>query len=86
MNTTKNPPPVDQDLAFQTHALQMILLEPFHVRIRHRYGPLRIVSLQYKFNNTVPKDIINLKFEEQHTQTHTSYEKKIYNNIIKNIC
>ena len=24
-NTTKNPPPSDQGLAFQTHALQMIL-------------------------------------------------------------
>ena len=45
MNATKNPLPVDQGLAFQTHALQMILLGPFHVRIRHRYGPPRIVSL-----------------------------------------
>ena len=41
----KNPSPVDQGLAFQTHALQMILLGPFHVRIRHCYGPPRIVSL-----------------------------------------
>ena len=49
MNATKNPPPVDQGLAFQTHALQMILLGPFHVRIRHRYGPPRIVSLQLQW-------------------------------------
>ena len=49
----KNPPPIDQGLAFQTHALQMILLGPFYVRTRHCYGPPRIVSLQFvlKFNN-----------------------------------
>ena len=29
MDITKNPLPVDQGLAFQTHALQMILFEPF---------------------------------------------------------
>ena len=29
MNTTENPPPGDQGLAFQTHALQMILFGPF---------------------------------------------------------
>ena len=42
----KNPPPIDQGLAFQTHALQMILLGPFYVRTQHCYGPPRIVSLQ----------------------------------------
>ena len=41
----KNPSPVDQGLAFQTHALQMILLGPFCVRTRHCYGPPRIVTL-----------------------------------------
>ena len=45
MNTTKNPPPGDQGLAFQTHALQMILFGPFYVRTRYCYGPSRIVSL-----------------------------------------
>ena len=45
MNAMKNPPPIDQGLAFQTHALQMILLGPFYVRTQHRYGPPRIVSL-----------------------------------------
>ena len=29
MDITKNPPPDDQGLAFQTHALQMILFGPF---------------------------------------------------------
>ena len=33
MNTTKNPPPIDQGLAFQTHALQMTLFGPSRVRI-----------------------------------------------------
>ena len=42
----KNPSPIDQGLAFQTHALQMILLGPFYVRTRHCYGPPRIVTLQ----------------------------------------
>ena len=28
----ENPPPIDQGLTFQTHALQMILLGPFCVR------------------------------------------------------
>ena len=45
MNAMKNPSPIDQGLAFQTHALQMILLGPFYVRTRHCYGPPRIVSL-----------------------------------------
>ena len=61
MNATKNPPPVDQGLAFQTHALQMILLGHFHVRIRHCYGPPQIVSLQlYNFflNQGVPRNIV----------------------------
>ena len=31
--------------AFQTHALQMILLGPFYVRTQHCYGPPRIVTL-----------------------------------------
>ena len=34
-NTMKNPPPGDQGLAFQAHALQMTLFGPFHVRIQH---------------------------------------------------
>ena len=42
----EKPPSGDQGLAFQTHALQMILLGPFYVRTRHCYGPPRIVSLQ----------------------------------------
>ena len=46
MNTMKNPPPCDQGLTFQTHALQMILFGPFYVRTQHYYGSLRIVSLQ----------------------------------------
>ena len=50
MNAMKNPPPIDQGLAFQTHALQMILLGPFYVRTQHRYGPPRIVTLQQKYN------------------------------------
>ena len=68
MNATKNPPPVDQGLAFQTHALQMILLGPFHVRIRHCYGPPRIVSLQYiyvcvcAFHNTLISHNMNLLY------------------------
>ena len=41
MNTTKNPPFGDQDLAFQTHALQMILFGPFYVRTQHCYGSLQ---------------------------------------------
>ena len=47
MNTTENPPPGDQGLAFQTHALQMILYGPPYVRAQHRYGSSRIESLQY---------------------------------------
>ena len=46
MNAMKNPLPIDQGLAFQTHALQMILLGPFCVRTQHCYGPPRIVTLQ----------------------------------------
>ena len=46
MNTTKNPSFGDQGLAFQTHALQMILFGPFYVRTQHCYGSLRIMSLQ----------------------------------------
>ena len=33
----KNPPPGNQGLAFQTHALQMTLFGPFHVRTQHCY-------------------------------------------------
>ena len=40
------PPSGDQGLAFQTHALQMILFWPFYVRTRHYYGSLQIESLQ----------------------------------------
>ena len=42
----KNPPSGDWGLAFQTHALQMILFEPFYVRTQHSCGSLRIVSIQ----------------------------------------
>ena len=33
-------------LAFQTHALQMILFGPFYMRTQHYYGSLQIVPLQ----------------------------------------
>ena len=36
----------DQGLAFQTHALQMILFGPFYVRTQYHFGSLQIVSLQ----------------------------------------
>ena len=49
MNTTENPPPGDQGLVFQTHALQMILFGPFYVRTQHRYGSSRIESLHTRF-------------------------------------
>ena len=42
----ENPPPGDQGLAFQAHALQMILFGPFYVRTQHYYGLLQIGSLQ----------------------------------------
>ena len=42
----EKPPPGDQGLAFQTHALQMILFGPFYKRAQHCYGLLRIVPLQ----------------------------------------
>ena len=51
MNTTENPPPGDQGLAFQTHALQMILYGPFYMRIQPCCGLTRIVSLQLVFGN-----------------------------------
>ena len=41
------PPSGDQNLAFQTHALQMILFGPFYVRTQYRFGSLKIESLQY---------------------------------------
>ena len=41
----ENPPSGDWGLAFQTHALQMILFGPFYVRTQHCCGSLRIVSL-----------------------------------------
>ena len=53
MNATKNPPPVDQGLAFQTHALQMILLGPFYGRTRRYYGPPRIVTLQKQLDRNL---------------------------------
>ena len=49
MNTTKDSPPGDQGLAFQTYALQMILFGPFYERAQHCCGSLRIVSLQCLF-------------------------------------
>ena len=42
----ENPPSGDWGLAFQTHALQMILFGPFYVRTQHSCGSLRIVSIQ----------------------------------------
>ena len=41
MDITKNPPPGDQGLAFQTHALQMILSGPFYVRTQYCLGSLQ---------------------------------------------
>ena len=38
----------DQGLAFQTHALQMILFGPFYVRTQYHFGSLQIESLQYQ--------------------------------------
>ena len=35
----------DQGLAFQTHALQMILFGPFYVRTQYHFGSLQIMSL-----------------------------------------
>ena len=54
----KNPSPIDQGLAFQTHVLQMILLGPFYVRTRRCYGPPRIVSPQYIYLYIVKIGII----------------------------
>ena len=34
----EKPPSGDQGLAFQTHALQMILIGPFYVRTQYYYG------------------------------------------------
>ena len=42
----EKPPPGDQSLAFQTHALQMTLYGSFYVRIQPCCGSTRIVSLQ----------------------------------------
>ena len=49
MNTTKNPLSGDWDLAFQTHALQMILFGPFYVRPQTVTVRYEIVSLQYLY-------------------------------------
>ena len=46
MNTTENPLPGDQGLAFQTHALQMILFGPFYVWTQTVTIRYEIVSLQ----------------------------------------
>ena len=40
------PPSGDQGLAFQTHALQMILFGPFYVRTQYHFGSLQSESLQ----------------------------------------
>ena len=65
MNTTKNPPPVDQGLAFQTHALQMILLGHFHVRTRHRYTvTVRLESCPYNKYNITLYNLIIKKYRE----------------------
>ena len=45
MNITENPPPGDQGLTFQTHALQMILFGPFYVRTQTVTVRYEIVSL-----------------------------------------
>ena len=44
------PPTSDQGLAFQTHALQMILFGPFYVQTQHYYGSLQIESLHLHCN------------------------------------
>ena len=49
MNTTENPPPGDQGLAFQTHALHMILFGPFYVWTQTVTVRYEIVSLQSTF-------------------------------------
>ena len=46
MNATENPPSGDQGLAFQTHALQMILFGPFYVRTQTVTVRYEIMSLQ----------------------------------------
>ena len=46
MDITKNPPPGDQGLAFQTHALQMILFGPFTCEPNTVTVRYKIVSLQ----------------------------------------
>ena len=56
MNTTENPPPGDQGLAFQTHALQMILSGPFTCEpntatVRHESSPYTIFLLSKKTMN-----------------------------------
>ena len=51
MNTTENPPPGDQGLAFQTHALQMILFGPFYVRPQTVTVRYEIVSLQIYYKS-----------------------------------
>ena len=82
MNATKNPSPVDQGLAFQTRALQMILLGPFHVRIRHCYGPPRIVSLQYTIS-PIHKITLRLSYDGfNHTNNQVFYLKTLRATII----
>ena len=54
MNTTENPPPGDQGLSFQTHALQIILFGPFYVRpqtvtVRYEIESLQQVYLKISF-------------------------------------
>ena len=46
MNTMKKPPSGDQGLAFQTHALQVILFGPFYMRTQTVTVRYEIVSLQ----------------------------------------
>ena len=48
----KNPPPGNQGLAFQAHALQMILFEPFYVQT---HSSSRIVSSQVQLGKVLSK-------------------------------
>ena len=77
MNAMKNPPLNDQGLAFQTPALQMILLGPFCVRTQHCYGPPRIVTLQFLFMKWRTYTINELLYIISYLQTN-AIQSKIY--------
>ena len=60
MYTTENPPPGDQGLAFQIHALQMILFGPFYVRTQTVTVRYEIVSLHLLFGIDFLFNIIHI--------------------------